>query len=196
MADNKSGRDKQAHDETKRQQKREMIAELERMDETEPPVPEEAPGELKDALAEVSFPATGAELVAEIGEVPVYEEYAAADLLPETDNDRYETPGAVTAQVQRPTVASAMKAVTEASEAVSTVEFDRSQWDAYQKTFRALVAIDGDEDDELVAVVTGWILEQIETKGKLPGSRGVRRQGAKVCRAEGHEISNNDWLGV
>lgn len=195
MADNKSGRDKQAHDEAKRQQKREMVAELERMDETEPAIPEADLHELKDELSELSFPATGAELVAEIGEVPVYEEYVAADLLPETDNDRYETPGAVTAQVQRPTVASAMKAVTEASEAASTVEFGRSQWDAYQKTFRALVAIDGD-DDELVRVVTEWILEQVETKESLPGSRGVRRQAANVCRAEGHEISTNDWLGV
>ncbi|WP_436902455.1 hypothetical protein [Halovenus halobia] len=196
MGDNRSGRDKQAHDEVRRQQKREMIAELERMDETEPPIPERDLHELKDELAEVSFPATGAELVAEIGEVPVYEEYVAADLLPETDNDRYETPGAVTAQVQRPTVAGAMKAVTEASDAASTIEFGRSQWDAYQKTFRALVAIDGDDDDELVTVMTDWVLEQIETKEDLPGSRGVRRKAAKVCRAEGYEVSNNDWLGV
>lgn len=195
MGDNRSGRDKQAHDQAKRQQKREMIAELERMDETEPSVPEEALGELKDELAEVSFPATGAELVAEVGTVPAYEEYVVADLLPETDADQYETPGAVTAQVQRPTVAGAMKAVTEASDAVSTIELGRSQWDAYRKTFRALVALDGD-DDELVGVMTDWVLDQIETKEKLPGSRGVRRQAAKVCRAEGYEISNNDWLGV
>jgi hypothetical protein len=196
MTDNKKGRDKQARDEAKRQQKREMIAELERMDETEPPVSEEALGDLKDALAEVSFPATGAELVGAVGTVPVYEEYVAADLLPETENDHYETPGAVTAQVQRPTVAGAMKAVTEASETVSTIEFGRSQWDAYQKTFRALVGVDGGDDDELVGVMTDWVLEQIETKGKLPGSRGVRRQAGKVCRDSGYEVSNNDWLGV
>ncbi len=196
MADNRSGRDKQAHDEAKRQQKREMIAELERMDETEPPVPESDLGELKEELEAVEFPATGAELVAKVGDVPVYEEYVAADLLPKTDNDLYETPGAVTAQVQRPTVAGAMKAITEASETVPKVEFGRSQWDAYQKTLRALVALDADDDDETVTMLTDWVVDQIETKEKLPGSRAVRRQAAKFCRAEGYEISNNDWLGV
>ncbi|WP_336326630.1 hypothetical protein [Halovenus sp. HT40] len=196
MADNKSGRDKQAHDEAKRQQKREMIAQLERMDETEPPVPESDLGELKEELEDVEFPATGAELVAEVGGVLVYDEYVAADLIPETDNDRYETPGAVTAQVQRPTVASAMKRITEVSEGVRGIEFGRSQWDAYQKTLRALAAIDADDDDETVTMITEWIVEQIEGKEKLPGSRDVRRQAAKFCRAEGYEISDNDWLGV
>lgn len=196
MADDKSGRDKQAHDEAKRQQKREMIAQLERMDETEPPVPEEDLGELKAELEGVEFPATGAELVAEVGDVPVYNEYVAADLLPETENDQYETPGAVTAQVQRPTVAGAMKTITEASEGVRGIEFGRSQWDAYQKTLRALAAIDADDDDETVTMITEWIVEQMEQKEKLPGSRAVRRQAAKFCRAEGYEISNNDWLGV
>lgn len=196
MADNKNGRDKQALDEAKRQQKREMVAELERMDETEPPVPESDLDELKEELDGVAFPATGAELVAAVGDVPVYEEYVAADLIPETENDRYETPGAVTAQVQRPTVAGAMKAVTEASETVPGIEFGRSQWDAYQKTLRALAAIDADDDDETVTMITEWIVERIEQKETLPGSRDVRRQAAKFCRAEGYEISNNDWLGV
>ena len=196
MADDKSGRDKQAHDEAKRQLKREMMAELERMDETEPPVPEEDLGELEEELEAVEFPATGAELVAELGDVPVSEEYVAADLIPETENDHYETPGAVTTQLQRPTVAGAMKTITEASEEARGVDFGRSQWDAYQKTLRALAAIDADDDDETVTMITEWIVEQIEGKEKLPGSRAVRRQAAKFCRAEGYEISNNDWLGV
>jgi hypothetical protein len=196
MADNKRSRDKQAHDESKRQQRREMITELERMDETEPPVEESDLSDLTEKLGAVAFPATGAELVSEVSEFPVDEEYLAADLIPETENDRYETPGAVTTQLQRPTVASAMKTITEASETVSGIEFGRSQWDAYQKTIRALAALDADDDDETVTMTTEWVVDQIETKTKLPGSRAVRRQAAEFCRAEGYEISNNDWLGV
>ncbi|MXR50115.1 hypothetical protein GRX03_00630 [Halovenus sp. WSH3] len=196
MADNKSGRDKQAHDEAKRQQKREMVAELERMDETEPPVPESDLSELKDELEAVSFPATGAELVEAVGDVPVYEEYVAADLLPATDADRYETAGAVTAQVQRPTVAGAMKQITEASETVTSLEFGRSQWDAYQKTMRALTAIDADDDDMAVTVMTEWIVDKITAGETLPGSRAVRRQAATFCREAGYEIRNDEWLGV
>jgi len=41
-----------------------------------------------------------------------------------------------------------------------------------------------------------WIVEQIREKEKKPGSRAVRREAAKFCRANGYEVRNDEWLGV
>ena len=64
------------------------------------------------------------------------------------------------------------------------------------KTFEPLRDLDGDDDDALVSAVADWNTEQIHENDKVPGSRSVRRQAAKLCRANGYQIRNDDWLGV
>lgn len=196
MADNKNGRDKQARDQENRQRRREMLAELERMDELEPDVEEEELDDLEAELEAVTFPATAATIVDAVGDYQIDETHTAADLLPETETESYETPTEVKMRVQRPTIAGAMKQIVEASAETRGVSFGNSQEEAYEKTLRALRAIDADDDDEGVDYMTKWIVEQIREKGKLPGSRAVRREAAKFCRREGYSISNNDWLGI
>ncbi len=199
MADNKSGRDKQARDQERRQREREIAAELERGDEVEPPVDPSELAYFETALDAVTFPATGAELVSAIGDREIEAvdgTYAVADLVPDAEEETFEDPTAVRVWVQRPTIAAAMKRIIEASEPLPDEELGRSQRDAYEQTFRALGAIDADDDDEGIAVIADWIVERIDEKAKLPGSRDVRRQAAKFCRGNGYEIRNDEWLGV
>ncbi|WP_121821215.1 DUF5789 family protein [Halostella salina] len=199
MADDKSGRDKQARDAERRQRKRDLAIELERSDETEPPVEERELGDLEAELESLEFPATGTEVVAAVGDRTVASadgSYPVEELVPATDAEAFGSPEAVRARVQRPTVAAAMKRVVEAGEELPNGELGRSQREAYEKTFRALTAIDADDDDEGVRAVADWIVEQVAEKGKVPDSRGVRRQAAKFCRANGYEVRNDEWLGV
>jgi hypothetical protein len=199
MADDKRGRDKQARDEERRQRERDVAAELERMDEPEPPVDESALDEIGSALDTLSFPATGRQVVETVGDRTVEsadETYTIAELVPETDAETFDSPAAVAVRLQRPTVATAMKRIVEASETLPNASLSESQRTAYVKTFRALRAIDAVDDDEGIEVVADWIVERIREKGKLPGSRDVRRRAAKFCRAEGYEVRNDEWLGV
>jgi len=199
MADDKRSREKQARDEDNRQRRRDLVEELERGDETEPPVDASALGELESSLGKVEFPATGAELVSVVGDHEIETPdgtYSVAELLPETDTVTIESPAAVRMRVQRPTIAAAMKRVTEATESVPNVELGRSQREAYEKTFRALQGIDVDDDDAGIQFIGEWIVEQLEAKGKLSGSRGVRREAAELCRSEGYTVRNDQWLGV
>ena len=199
MADDKSGRDKQAHDADRRQRERALRAELERYDEAEPPVDDAELDEIEAELETVSFPATGADVVAVVGERRVTageETYALEDLLPANEVETFEAPEIVRSRIQRPTLASAMKRIVEASETIPNVEFSSSQRDAYEKTIRALQAVDTIDEDEGVRAITDWIVGRIEEKGKLPGSRDVRRQGAKITRKSGYEVRNDEWLGV
>jgi len=199
MADDKRGRDKQARDEKRRQQERDALEALERSDETEPPVEETQLQEFETDLDALTFPATGTEIVDTVGdrsiETPDGTETVAA-LVPDTDEEQFDSPAAVRLRVQRPTIAAAMKRVVEASETLQNTDLGRSQRDAYEKTFRALKAIDADDDDEGIRVVADWIVEQIHEKGALPGSRAVRRKAAKFCRSNGYSIRNDEWLGV
>jgi hypothetical protein len=89
-----------------------------------------------------------------------------------------------------------MKRIEEAATGHQNVDLRGSQREAYEKTLRSLKNIDADDEDEGIATITDWILERIEGKADLPGSRDVRRQAAKFCRANGYEISNDEWLGV
>ena len=199
MADDKSGRDKQADDLDKRQRQRDLAEALERGDETEPEVEPEDLKDIEKAFEAVEFPATGTEVVHAVGTQEVQAPdgtYAVEDLIPETEAVVFEKPAAVRVRIQRPTIAAAMKRVLEAADGVRNVEVERSQREAYEKTFRALQAIDADDDDEGIQSVSDWIVEQIEEKGTIPGSRGVRRQGAKFCRSEGYEVRSDEWLGV
>ena len=195
MADNKRGRDKQADDERRRQRERDIVAELERSDETEPPVGSEALDALEPELETVTFPATGAAVVDAVGDRPLGPA-TVADFLPETETETFEDPEAVQLRLRRPTIASAMKRVVEANATVSNDRLSDSQREAYERTFRELRDVDAVDEDEGIGAVADWIVEQIEGGEKLPGSRAVRRQAAKICRANGYQVRNDEWLGV
>lgn len=199
MADNKSGRDKQADDDDRRQREREITTELERGDEDEPPVDASELAYFETELDAVAFPATGAELVSAVGDREIEAAdgtYAIADLLPDADAETFESPAEVRVRIQRPTIAAAMKRIVEAVGSLPNEELGRSQRDAYEQTFRALEAIDADDDDEGIRVIADWIVERIGEKEAVPGSRDVRRQAAKFCRKNGYEVRNDEWLGV
>jgi hypothetical protein len=197
MADDKRSREEQARNDDRRQRERDVAEELERSDETEPPI-ETADLDALD-LDAVTFPATGADVVAAVGgravETP-NETLAVEDLVPDTDSVTYPSPAAVRVRLQRPTVAAAMRRVVDASETLPNTEFSRSQREAYERTLRALKAIDADDDDEGIEVVTDWIVERIRTKEKLPNSRRVRKRAAEFCRANGYPIRDDEWLGA
>lgn len=199
MADDKSGREKQARDADKRQRKRDMDAAQERGDEPEPPID---PSDLADFEAEiesVEFPATGVEVVATVGDREIESSdgsYTLEELIPETDEETFDSPAAVRVQIHRPTVAAAMKRVIEASNTLPNAELPWSQRKAYETTFEELKAIDADDDDEGIQVISDWIVERIHDKGKLPGSRDVRREAAKFCREHGYQVRNDEWLGI
>lgn len=199
MADDKRGRDKKARDADRRQRQREIAEELERTDETEPPIGAEEFDDIETELESLEFPATGPEVVAAVGD----REIESADgtftierLIPDTEAETFDSPVAVRVRIQRPTIAAAMKRIVEASERLPDAELRRSQREAYEKTLRELKAIDADDDDEGVQAISDWIVERIRDKETLPGSRAVRRQAAKFCRANGYPIRNDEWLGV
>lgn len=116
--------------------------------------------------------------------------------MPETDEETFDSPAAIRVQVQRPTVAAAMKRVIEASKTLPNTDLPWSQRKAYEMTFQELKAIDADDDDEGIQAISDWIVERIRDKEDLPGSRDVRRQAAKFCRANGYQIRNDEWLGI
>lgn len=198
MADDKQGRDKQAHDAADRRWERDIAQELERMDETEPPV-NDADLDFRGTLETIEFPATAREVLEAVGDRQVQSgerTHTVAELVPNTDSVTYESPDVVTTRVRRPTVAAAMKRVLEASRSIPEGKLGGSQWEAYEKTFRALAAIDAADDDEPVEAVADWIIEQISDDEQLPGSRAVRREAARYCRENGYEIRTDEWLGI
>jgi hypothetical protein len=199
MADDKRGREKQADDDERRQLERDIEAAVSRGDEPEPPVDPADLADIELELGAVEFPATGADVVATVGDRQVESvegTYVVADLVPDADVETFDSPRAVRERVQRPTVASAMKRVVEASATLGNTEFPTSQRDGYEKTFLALEDIDAGDKDEPIGVVADWIVERIRDKEKLPGSRDVRRQAAKICRKEGYSVRNDEWLGI
>jgi hypothetical protein len=199
MADDKRGRNKQARNAERRQREREVAAELERGDEAEPPVDAGELAEFEAELEAVTFPATGTEVVAAVGDREIESvdgSYRLEELVPETDEETFDAPAAVLVQVQRPTVAGAMKQVLEASTTLRNPAFSPAQRKAYEKTFRALAAVDAVDDDEGIQAISDWIVERIHDKEALPSSRAVRREAAKFCRANGYEVRNDEWLGI
>ncbi|WP_135820794.1 DUF5789 family protein [Halostella litorea] len=199
MADDKSGRDKQARDAERRQRKRDLAIELERSDETEPPVDERELGDLEAELDSLTFPATGRDVVAAVGDRTIESAdgtVTVEDVVPATDAEAFESPEAVRTRVQRPTVAAAMKRVVEAVDRLPNASLGRSQREAYEKTFRALKAVDADDDDEGVRAIADWLVDRVDEKGKVPDSRRVRRRAAEFCREHGYEVRNDEWLGV
>jgi hypothetical protein len=199
MADDKRGRDKRARDDERRQRERAILEELERGSETEPPVDETDLADLRRALDRITFPATGQAIVEAVGDQPLdagRQTHTLAELLPETDAHSFETRETVRMRVQRPTIAAAMKRIAEAAAEQPTTALDRSQRLAYEKTLRALEAIDADDQDEGVDVLTDWIVERIHERGAVPNSRAVRRRAATFCRTNGYTVRDDEWLGV
>lgn len=199
MADDKRGREKQARDEENRDRKRATAEALERGDEPEPPLEPAELTDLERKLDDVAFPATGAEIVDAAGDTEIQAgegTFTIAELVPATEAETYDAPDAVRVQVERPTVAAAMKRVVEAVHTVPNSKFRHSQRDAYVKTFEELAAIDADDDDEGITAIADWIVDRIDEKGTVPGSRDVRRQAAKFCRANDYQVRNDEWLGV
>ena len=199
VADNKRGRDKQADDAKKHRQERDLATELERADEIAPPVDPEELADFEVELEALTFPATGSEIIAVIGDREIESvegSYRIEELVPETDEETFDAPAAVRVQVQQPTVAAAMKQVIEASKTLRNTDFSWTQRTAYEKTFQELKAIDEDDDDEGVQAVSDWIVERIRDTEVLPTSRAVRREAAKFCRANGYQVRNDEWLGI
>lgn len=253
MADDKSGRDEQAHRVDERQRERALAEELERGEESEPPADADSLDAVETAVGDLSFPATAAAVVSVAGELPVtaapaeariggarddeasgddetngdtetsrddemetddgtaaadgegtadderaarVATYTVAELLPESERLQFPAPEAVRAHVRRPTVAGAIKRIVEAGDDLDGTVFGRSQRDAYRRTFRALAALDTADDDEPVGTVTDWAVEQIEATGSYPPSRRLRKEAAAVCRRNGYEIRDDEWLGA
>jgi len=199
MADDKQGRDKQAHDAETRRQERALATYLERYDEEEPPVDGDILADIERGAESLEFPATGAEVVDAVGEreIPTdAETYTAEALLPDTDEELFDSPAAVRVRIQRPTVAAAMKRIVEAAGSVREVKLTESQRDGYERTLQELVEIDPIDENEGIPVVADWIVERIRDDRDLPGSRSVRRRAAEYCRANGYEVRNDEWLGV
>lgn len=199
MADDKNGRDKQAQDADRRQRERALAVALERGDETEPPIDDAELDDVERELEVVEFPATGTEIVERVGDRTidsVHGTYAIGELVPETDEVAFDSPDTVRVRLQRPTIAASMKRIVEASQPLQDEDLGRSQREAYEKTLRELKAIDADDGDEGVRVITDWIVERIRDERSLPGSRDVRREAAAFCRSNGYEIRNDEWLGI
>ncbi|QZY00617.1 hypothetical protein [Halobaculum rubrum] len=199
MADDKRGRDKQAHDAEKRRQERAIATYLERYDEEAPAVDPDVLADIERAVETLEFPATGAEIVAVIGEheIPTDTEmYTADSLLPDANEELFDSPAAVRVRIQRPTVAAAMKRIVEAAGSIREVKLTGSQRDAYERTLQELVDIDPVDENEGIPVVAEWVIERIHDDDAPPGSRSVRRKAAEYCRANGYEVRNDEWLGV
>ena len=199
MADDKNGREKQAADEDRRQREREIADELERGDEGEPAVTDAALADLEAALESLSFPATGREIIATAGDHEVGSvdgTHAVADLFPDADMESFDAPAAVSKRVRRPAVAVAMKRVVEAAATLPDEEFGRSQHEAFERSFRALSDVDELDDDDGVRTVADWVVAEVHERRTVPGSRDVRRRAAAYCRENGHEVRDDEWLGV
>jgi hypothetical protein len=199
MADDKRGRDKQAHDADRRQRERALREELARSGEEEPPVDPAELAAVEVELESLTFPATARTVVEAVGSRELAQDEGSptvSDLLPATDLERFDSPSAVRLRIQRPTVARAMKRVLEAADERQETEVGESQLDAFRKTFEALEDIDADDEDEGIRVIADWLVDRIREDESVPGSRSVRREAAKFCRSNGYSIRNDEWLGV
>jgi hypothetical protein len=199
MADDKRGRDKQARDAERRRDERDILTELERGDETEPPIDDADLGDIKSAVDDISFPAAGRDVVAAVGDRRIESAegtYAVSDLISDTDAEVFPAAETVRVRLQRPTIAASMKRIAEAADALSSASLGTAQREAYEKTLRELNGIDADDDDEGVWFIADWIVDRIHETEKLPGSRAVRREAAKFCRKNGYQVRDDEWLGV
>ncbi len=165
------------------------------MDDPAAVVDETALDELESTLDVVSFPSTGADLAATVGNEPLEPgTLTVGDLVP--DSESFESAEALRRRLERPDVAAAMKRIVEAAATLPDAGPWGSQRDAYFRTLREVAALDDTDENAALEEVTDWIVARVEETETLPGSRDVRREAATVCRANGHEIRNDEWLGV
>lgn len=92
------------------------------------------------------------------------------------------------------TIDSALRRIREADDTRTDRDVRDQQYEMYEKTLKALEEIDEDDENEGVAVVTAWIIEQIETAGDRPSSRSVRRRARQFCRNNGYDLPDDSWL--
>lgn len=64
---------------------------------------------------------------------------------------------------------------------------------AYEKGIREVRDIAG---KDAALELAEWIQEEIRTDERFPKARSVRKQGARICRDHGHDISTGSWLGA
>lgn len=105
MADDKAGRDKQAHDEERRQRKRELAESRDRGDEAKPMLddPGRRLGDLDDALEAHEYPTTTHELIEACGDYEVESRggwRSVAELLTPTDQVTYDSADDVRHRIQ------------------------------------------------------------------------------------------------
>lgn len=68
-----------------------------------------------------------------------------------------------------------------------------SRRDAYERGLAEVRSIAGKPQARALAE---WIQGEIREREAFPSAREVRKQGARICRESGHEVSTNDWLGA
>lgn len=64
---------------------------------------------------------------------------------------------------------------------------------AYERGIQEVREIAGDEHARILAA---WIQTEIRTTERFPSARSVRKEGARICRDNGHEVSTGSWLGA
>lgn len=89
-----------------------------------------------------------------------------------------------------------MDRIRAADDSLLQADDREQQREMYEKTLRAVKGIDADDDDEGVAVVADWIVEQIETEGKRPSSKAARSRAKRFCREHGYSVPNDSWMGT
>lgn len=193
MGDTREGRDKQGLDRERRDIERAVREELSRWAEAEPPDGVEA------ALRDVSYPAdtetvadavAGHEVATEGDAVP------AAEVVRRSEHGPFRSPEEARLVLERPSVAAAMRRIEAASSRWDHREAFRERREAYEKTLRALEAIEGDDENEGVTVVAAWIVGGLRENDSLPASRRVRKRAAAFCRENGYEVRDDSWLGA
>jgi hypothetical protein len=94
-------------------------------------------------------------------------------------------------------IETALGRIEDAESAEGRRDDDRDdQYEAYEKTLRALEDVTPDDDDEGVTVVTDWIVDRMQSTGERPSSRAVRKRAREYCEANDYDVGNDDWLGV
>lgn len=69
----------------------------------------------------------------------------------------------------------------------------KSRREVYQKALKEVQDVAG---DTAMAELSGWIQARIREDKSPPAGRSVRKQGARICREYGEEISTGSWLGA
>jgi len=193
MGDTKDGRDKQAQDERRRQIERATKEELTRYHETEPP------RELDDALEELEYPAPADQVVEAAGEYEVQTEDDAipvAEVVEESARDEYESPRTHARSSSGRPLPRRCAAWRRSAERRDSASSSANAGTPTKKTLRALEDVDADDEDEGIAFVTAWLIDEMRENERLPKSRKVRKRAAKFCRSNGYEVRNDDWLGA